>query len=94
MFEIGPSPSSETSRSTRAGVAAGVNPRRPHSTGPHCAESKAASEVVTLEAVVGTDGHVDDVRVLRSHPLLERPAVDAVSQRPYQPLTLIQHRSS
>ena len=44
--------------------------------------------LVILEAVVDRDGHVEDVRVLRSMPLLDRAALDAVRQWRYSPLLL------
>ena len=44
--------------------------------------------VVILEALVGRDGRVEDVKVLRSIPLLETAAVDAVRQWQYSPLLL------
>lgn len=44
--------------------------------------------VVILEATVSADGRVKDVRVLRSVPMLERAAVDAVRQWRYSPVVL------
>ena len=44
--------------------------------------------VVILEATVGRDGRVEDVEVLRSVPLLDRAAIDAVRQWVYDPLLL------
>jgi protein TonB len=44
--------------------------------------------LVILEAIVDRDGHVEDVRVLRSMPLLDRAALDAVRQWQYSPLLL------
>lgn len=44
--------------------------------------------VVILEAVVGRDGSVEDVRVLRSIPLLDSAAVAAVRKWRYSPLLL------
>ena len=44
--------------------------------------------IVILEAVVGRDGHVEDVRVLRSISLLNAAAVAAVRQWRYSPLFL------
>jgi protein TonB len=44
---------------------------------------------VILEAVVGTDGCVESVTVLRSrHPLLDNPAIAALKQWRYTPLVL------
>jgi TonB family protein len=44
--------------------------------------------VVILEAVIGEDGRVRDLRVLRSIPALDRAAVDAVRQWEYTPTVL------
>ena len=44
--------------------------------------------VVILEAVVGRQGRVEDVRVLRSIPLLDNAAITAVQQWRYSPLLL------
>ena len=44
--------------------------------------------VVILEAVVDRDGRVEDVKVLRSIPLLDAAAVEAVRQWQYSPLFL------
>ena len=44
--------------------------------------------IVILEAVVGLEGRVEEVRVLRSMPFLDAAAVAAVSQWRYSPLLL------
>ena len=44
--------------------------------------------VVVLEAVIGEDGTVRDVRVLRSVPLLDRAAIEAVRQWRFTPTVL------
>jgi protein TonB len=44
--------------------------------------------VVILEAVVDRQGRVEDVRILRSIPLLDKAATDAVRQWRYSPLLL------
>jgi protein TonB len=45
--------------------------------------------MVILEAIVGIDGCVESVKVLRSrHPLLDTPAIDALKQWRYTPLIL------
>jgi protein TonB len=41
--------------------------------------------VVTLEATIGPDGRVQDARVLRSIPLLDQAALDAVKQWEFTP---------
>ena len=43
---------------------------------------------VIIEAIIGTDGRVKDARILRSIPLLDRAALDAVNQWLFSPTTL------
>jgi protein TonB len=43
---------------------------------------------VILEAVIGVDGTVQDVRVLRSIPLLDASAIEAVHQWRFTPTLL------
>lgn len=63
-----------------------------HRVEPVYAEAAAAAHVVgtvILEAVVGTDGRVESVKVLRSrHTLLDNAAVAALKQWRYTPLVL------
>jgi protein TonB len=44
--------------------------------------------LVILEAVIGEDGSVRDVKVLRSQPLLDQAAIDAVRQWRFTPSML------
>jgi protein TonB len=55
---------------------------------PGVAVSARIEGVVILEATVGRDGRVEEVRVLRSVPLLDTAAMDAVLQWQYAPLLL------
>jgi protein TonB len=55
---------------------------------PPIALSSRVSGVVILEAVIGVDGRVTDAKVLRSIPLLDQAAVDAVRQWAYTPTLL------
>ena len=55
---------------------------------PVIAQMSNIDGVVILEAVVGEDGHVRSVKVLRGHPLLGKAATDAVEQWRYEPLRL------
>jgi TonB family protein len=54
---------------------------------PYPPEAQAAGVqgVVIMEATIGADGKVTDVRVLRSIPLLDQAAMDAVRQWEYAP---------
>lgn len=55
---------------------------------PPIALASHVTGVVILEAVIGEDGSVRDVRVLRSIPLLDAAAVDAVRQWGFTPTLL------
>jgi protein TonB len=55
---------------------------------PAIARSARVQGIVILEATVDTQGRVSNVRVLRSIPLLDQAAVDAVRQWEYQPTLL------
>jgi protein TonB len=51
--------------------------------------SKAAADagifgMVILEIIIGTDGSVTDAKLLRSIPLLDKAAIDAVKQWRYE----------
>ena len=50
--------------------------------------SARVSGVVILEATSSEDGRVREVRVLKSYPLLDQAAVDAVRQWRYTPTLL------
>ena len=55
---------------------------------PHIAQQVKIQGVVILEAIIGTDGRVDNVRVLRSIPMLDDAAIAAVKQWRYTPTLL------
>ena len=55
---------------------------------PQIARAAAVQGVVILELVIGEDGAVSNARVLRSIPLLDQPALDAVRQWRYEPTLL------
>ena len=55
---------------------------------PGIALSSRVSGVVILEATIGEDGRVREVRVLKSYPLLDQAAIDAVRQWRYTPTLL------
>jgi protein TonB len=50
---------------------------------PPIAQAARVQGTVILEAVIGVDGRVQNVRVLRSIPLLDQAAIDAVRQWEY-----------
>ena len=55
---------------------------------PPVAQAARVSGVVILEAVIGPGGNVTDVKILRSVPLLDDAAVEAVRQWIYTPTLL------
>jgi protein TonB len=55
---------------------------------PDIARSARVSGVVILEALIGEDGSIRDVKVLRSVPLLDTPALEAVRQWRFTPTLL------
>lgn len=55
---------------------------------PPIAQSARVGGVVILEAVIAEDGSVRDVHVLRSIPLLDQAAIDAVRQWRFTPTLL------
>ena len=55
---------------------------------PADAQAAKVQGVVIMEAIIGVDGRVADARVLRSVPLLDQAAVDAVKQWEYTPTLL------
>jgi protein TonB len=55
---------------------------------PALAQSSHVSGAVTIEATIGADGKVIDAKVVRSIPLLDQAALDAVRQWEYKPTIL------
>jgi protein TonB len=55
---------------------------------PEDAKAAGVSGVVIMEIEVGTRGSVVDAKILRSIPLLDQAALDAVYQWQYEPTTL------
>lgn len=55
---------------------------------PQIAQSARIEGTVILETVIGVDGHVTAVRVLRSIPLLDQAAMDAVKRWSFTPTLL------
>ncbi len=55
---------------------------------PALAQSAHVTGVVTIEATIGPDGKVIDAKVVRSIPLLDQAALDAVQQWEYLPTML------
>jgi TonB family protein len=55
---------------------------------PAIAQAAGVTGSVTIEATIGTDGKVVDATVVRSIPLLDQAALDAVRQWEYMPTML------
>jgi len=55
---------------------------------PQIAISARVQGVVVIEATIGTDGRIQDTKVLRSIPLLDQAALEAVRQWEYTPTRL------
>jgi protein TonB len=55
---------------------------------PEIARKIRAEGVVILEIVVGRSGDVVEVKILRSHPLFDTAAVEAVKRWKYRPAML------
>ena len=55
---------------------------------PPIAQSARISGIVIIEATIGEDGQVINARILRSVPLLDQAAIDAVRQWQYTPTLL------
>lgn len=55
---------------------------------PPIAKQAGISGTVELRAVIGTDGHVADLKVISGHPLLREAAVNAVKEWVYRPTLL------
>lgn len=69
-------------------VSAPVKTRNVDPRYPPVAQAARVAGVVILEAVIGPDGRVTDVKILRSVPLLDDAAVEAVRQWEYTPTML------
>ena len=55
---------------------------------PSIAQQARVEGMVIIEATIGSDGRVKDVRILRSKPLLDQAAIDAVMQWRFTPTLL------
>jgi TonB family protein len=55
---------------------------------PPIAQTARVQGVVIIESIIGADGRVQDARILRSIPLLDQAALDAVKQWEFTPMML------
>jgi len=69
-------------------IAAPIRTRQVAPVYPPIAQSARVQGVVIVEALIDETGRVADVRILRSIPLLDQAAIDAVRQWEYTPVLL------
>jgi TonB family protein len=73
-------------------VSRGVTPgrliKRVNPTYPSTALQQRISGAVQLQALIGTDGRVHNIKVVKGHPFLATAAIDAVRQWQYEPYKL------
>jgi periplasmic protein TonB len=62
--------------------------RQPQPQYPQIARQARISGTVELAAIIGEDGHIQELHVVSGHPLLRQAALDAVKQWVYQPTLL------
>ncbi|HEX3878222.1 MAG TPA: energy transducer TonB [Bryobacteraceae bacterium] len=62
--------------------------RQPQPVYPQIARQARISGTVELAAIIGEDGHIQQLSVVSGHPLLRQAALDAVKQWVYQPTLL------
>jgi protein TonB len=55
---------------------------------PPVAMAAKVEGIVIIEATIGKDGSVTNAKILRSQPLLDQAALDAVNQWKFTPTTL------
>ena len=55
---------------------------------PESAKAAGVQGIVIIEIIIGTDGSVNEAKVLRPVPELDRAAIDAVMQWKYTPTLL------
>ncbi len=71
-----------------AGVTTGMVIRKVQPTYPPLAKQARISGPVVLQAVIGKDGTIQNLRAVSGHPMLIQSAIDAVRQWKYKPYFL------
>jgi TonB family protein len=71
-----------------AGVAQGLLERKVAPEYPSDARAQRAQGTIVLQALIGTDGRVKDLRAISGPPVLQKSAIDAVSRWRYRPYLL------
>jgi periplasmic protein TonB len=86
---VSPTPKSVSGKPSRVSMIEMARPiHRVEPVYPSIAKQARVAGVVELQGVIGTDGHIHELKVLSGHPLLVKAAVDAVSQWIYAPTIL------
>jgi protein TonB len=88
LAALPPWPAAEGAVRVGSGISAPRQIKKVNPVYPSAAQRERVQGVVILEAIIGTDGKVTDARVLRSVPLLDQAALDAVKQWEYTPTLL------
>jgi len=70
------------------GVTSGLLIRRVQPSYPPLAKQARISGAVVLQAVIGKDGTIQNLRAVSGHPMLIQSAIDAVRQWKYKPYFL------
>jgi protein TonB len=70
------------------GVTSGLLVRKVQPTYPPLAKQARISGAVVLQAVIGKDGTIQNLRAVSGHPMLIQSAIDAVRQWKYKPYFL------
>jgi protein TonB len=71
-----------------SGVTQGLLQHKVTPTYPQLAKSARVQGSVVLQAVIGKDGTVQNLRVVSGHPMLSQAAIEAVKQWKYKPYML------
>jgi len=71
-----------------SGVALGLLIREVKPEYPPLAQQARIQGIVTLQALIGKDGSVQNLRVISGHPMLVQAAMEAVKQWRYKPYYL------
>ena len=71
-----------------SGVICGLLVRKVQPTYPPLAKQARISGSVILQAVIGKDGSIQNLKAVSGHPMLIQSAIDAVRQWKYKPYIL------
>jgi TonB family protein len=74
--------------SMSAGVAQGMLVKKIAPEYPLNAKQAGMSGTVVLQALIGRDGHIADLRVVSGNPVFQKPALDAVRNWIYRPFLI------